>query len=99
MTFSRKNRREFLATTGGAALAAGVWSEVPAQESKSPNEKLKLLCVGTANRAARDISGVEGENLVALCDVDSNYLSRASAKFPVRKNVQRLPRDDRGRIR
>lgn len=74
-------RRDFMKTTGVAALSAGVWSEVAAQPSTSANDKLKILCVGTANRAAANISGVEGQDIVGLCDVDKNYLDRAAAKF------------------
>ncbi|MBT6642419.1 MAG: Gfo/Idh/MocA family oxidoreductase [Planctomycetaceae bacterium] len=75
-------RRQFLQAAGAGTLAAGVWSEVPAQESKSPNEKLKVLCVGTANRASADIRGVESQDIVGLCDVDQIYLDRASKQFP-----------------
>jgi hypothetical protein len=64
---STVQRRQFLQATGASALAMGVWSEVPAQESTSPNEKLKVLCVGTANRASADINGVQGENIIGLC--------------------------------
>lgn len=38
--------------------------------------------MGTANRAAANIAGVENQEIVGLCDVDSNYLKRASAQFP-----------------
>ncbi len=81
---SKSNRRDFLKLTGtgAAALSCGVWSELPAAESTSPNEKLNIGCVGTANRAAGDIRGVEGENIFALCDVDKTYLDRAAEKFP-----------------
>ena len=75
-------RRQFLQATGAGALAVGVWSDVSAQESKSPNEKLKVLCVGTANRAFTDIRGVESQDIVGLCDVDQIYLDRASKQFP-----------------
>jgi len=67
---------------GATVLASGVWSELAAAESTSPNEKLNMGCVGTANRAAADINGVVSENIVALCDVDKNYLDRAKTKFP-----------------
>ncbi|HUG68236.1 MAG TPA: Gfo/Idh/MocA family oxidoreductase [Pirellulaceae bacterium] len=79
------DRRDFLKTTaaaGAATIAGGVWSEVAAQDSVSPNEKLNIACVGTANRAAADIQGVEGEAITVLCDIDKNYLDRASEKFP-----------------
>ncbi len=80
----RFRRRDFLKVSGAgfATIAGGVWSQLPAAESKSPNEKLNIACVGTANRASADIDGVQGENIVALCDVDKNYLDRAAARFP-----------------
>jgi len=82
------NRRQFLATTTAAGAAVGsfgYWSETAAKESTSANSKLKILCVGTANRAEADIQGIEGEDIVALCDIDKNYLKVASAKFPQAK--------------
>ena len=77
---SDPNRRRFLQTTGAAAITAGVWSELPAQESKSANQKLKIICVGTANRADANVSAVRGEDIVALCDVDKKYLDRAASQ-------------------
>ena len=83
MTNQMQNRRNFLKTTGAGAtvLSSGVFSGAELAASTSANEKLNIACVGTANRAAADISGVKGENIVALCDVDSNYLNRAAAEF------------------
>ncbi len=81
---SRFSRRNFLkaSAAGAAAVSSGVWSELAPAQSTSPNEKLNIACVGTANRASADINGVVSENIVALCDVDKNYLDRAAAKFP-----------------
>ena len=82
---SNFNRRDFLRISGGvgaAALTSGVWSELAAAQSTSPNEKLRIACLGTANRAAADVDGIKGENVVALCDVDKNYLDRAASQFP-----------------
>mgnify|MGYP000909207835 FL=1 len=77
-------RRDFLkaSAAGLASLSGGVWSQLAAAESKSPNAKLNVACVGTANRAAADVDGVKNENIVALCDVDKNYLDRAATRFP-----------------
>lgn len=77
-------RRRFLSTTssGAALLAGGVWSSTSRAASRSTMEKLSIAAVGTANRAAADIAGVRSENLVALCDVDANYLARAQKQFP-----------------
>ncbi len=77
-------RRDFLKLTGAGAglLATGVWSERAAAESNSPNGKLNIASVGTANRASGVIGGVTSENIVALCDVDRNYLERSHQRFP-----------------
>ena len=81
---SNLKRRDFLKTTGlGATLiSGGAWSELAARETKAVNQKLNIACVGTANRAAADVSGVKQENIVALCDIDKNYLDRAGKQFP-----------------
>lgn len=72
------SRRSFLKTSSAAALSAGVFASTnSAYASKSPLEKLNIACIGTANRAAANIDGVKGENLVAFCDVDARYLERA----------------------
>ncbi len=84
MTRSQQvNRREFLQTTsaGAVAVSTGVFTGSTSAASQSPNEKLKIACIGTANRASADINGVARENIVALCDIDSNYLGRAKARF------------------
>lgn len=84
MISHRPTRRDFLKTTtaGAAALSAGMWTGVSAQESRSPNNKLNIACIGTANRAADDIAGVQGENIVALVDIDENYLNAKKESFP-----------------
>lgn len=79
------NRREFLKQTAaaGAGLAVGYHVHAaPAAPSRSPNEKLNLAAVGTANQANYNISNTASENFVALCDVDENYLGRAASRFP-----------------
>ena len=78
------DRRDFLkasAAVGATAVTSGVWSELVADDSKSPNEKLNIACIGTANRAAADIQGVQGEAITVLCDIDKTYLDRAAKRF------------------
>jgi hypothetical protein len=79
---SRLTRRQFIQRS--AAVTAGAWLLGPHSSfgKISPNEKLNIGVIGTANRAAADIQGVEGENIVAICDIDSNYLAAAQKKFP-----------------
>lgn len=81
---SSVSRRGFLKTTsaGAAAISAGVFTGAAAAQSTSANEKLKIACIGTANRALADIDGVAGENIVAVCDIDETYLERSAKRFP-----------------
>jgi len=76
-------RRDFLKTSTIAALSAGLYRGVAsAADSKSPNQKLNIACIGTANRAGDDINGVQSEAIVALVDIDRNYLDAALKRFP-----------------
>ena len=78
------SRRRFLQQSAASAalLASGVWTGTARADSKSANEKLHIACIGTANQAAADIQAVSHEDIVALVDVDRNYLERAAARFP-----------------
>ncbi len=77
-------RREFLkmvaAGSGAALLPLG-----RASARLSANEKLNIGIIGTAHRAEANIAGVQGENIVALCDIDDRLLGRASERFPKAK--------------
>lgn len=85
------NRRGFL--RGSAAVFAGFGvfglegcSRLrPRRRRVSPNEKLNIGVIGVGGRGSEDIEGVKGENIVALCDVDSDELAAALAKFPSAK--------------
>jgi len=47
----------------------------------SPNEKLNIGVIGCNGRANANIGGVLDQNIVALCDVDSNNLAKQKARF------------------
>ena len=81
---SNVSRRDFLKSTGAgaAAISAGVFTGGAMAESRSANEKLNIACIGTANQARFSIGNVKGENIVAVCDIDKNYLDRAVKDFP-----------------
>ena len=83
MTRSSFTRRDFLKSTSAAAAAVstGAFTGVATANSLSANEKLSIACVGTANRALADINGVAGENIVAFCDVDSNFRNGILKRF------------------
>ena len=81
---SKLTRRGFLGRSllvGGAAAAGWHVNPRPAAASTSALEKLNIAAVGTANRAAANISGCASQNIVALTDIDSNFLDAAAAKY------------------
>jgi predicted dehydrogenase len=43
---------------------------------------LNIGIIGTSGRALGNIEGVQGENIVAVCDIDDRLLGEASEKFP-----------------
>jgi predicted dehydrogenase len=77
------SRRDFLkVSVAGSLLASGYFSSRVMAESKSPNEKLNIGTIGTANQARFSMNGVTSENLVAICDVDDNFLGKAAQDYP-----------------
>jgi predicted dehydrogenase len=84
MTNRPLTRRDFLHYT--SISAAGLWlAGTRAVSSASPNSKLNIAVIGTANRAGADLRAVAHENIVALCDVDETLLAQAKEKFPAAK--------------
>jgi predicted dehydrogenase len=79
------NRRSFI--KGASVLGAGFWLGIERSlaTSKSPNDKLNIGIIGTANRAEENIDGVRTQNIVAVCDVDDNFLAEAAEQFPKAK--------------
>ncbi|MDR3632303.1 MAG: Gfo/Idh/MocA family oxidoreductase [Isosphaeraceae bacterium] len=77
----RFNRRGFLQRS--AALgAAAAFAPARGWGKTGPNEKLDIAIIGTSGRALGNIEGVQGENIVAVCDIDDRLLSAARARFP-----------------
>lgn len=75
------HRREFLKEASIATLGAFYIGRSGFAQS-SPNGKLNIGVVGVANRARGNIEGVMGENIVAICDIDDNFLAGAAKDFP-----------------
>jgi len=77
------SRRAFM----GSAAAVAAFTIVPAHVlggpgKKAPSEKLNVAGIGVGGRGAADINACEGENVVALCDVDSRQAGGTYKKFP-----------------
>jgi predicted dehydrogenase len=81
---SRMNRRNFL-KTGAAAAAGAAWLAGPPavfSEDKKTTNKLKIGIIGTHGMGGGNHSGMLSEEIVAICDVDSEHLDKGSAKSP-----------------
>ncbi|MEQ8767334.1 MAG: Gfo/Idh/MocA family oxidoreductase [Planctomycetota bacterium] len=82
---ARSTRRQFLQTSLGAGVGFWVGARTAYSLPRSANEKLNLAIVGVANRGRDNLAGVRDENIVALCDIDDNYLAAAHEQFPKAK--------------
>ncbi|MBX3399894.1 MAG: Gfo/Idh/MocA family oxidoreductase [Gemmataceae bacterium] len=67
-------RRRFL----GAALALPAISYARVYGA---NDKLAIAGIGVGGRGASNMSGVKGENIVAVCDVDANAMGKAAETY------------------
>ncbi|MCX6877362.1 MAG: Gfo/Idh/MocA family oxidoreductase [Verrucomicrobia bacterium] len=75
-------RRSFLkqGTLAGAGfmiLKSGLLAR-----GNSPNEKLNIAVIGCGGRGGSNLNDVQGENIVALCDINSKTLAETAARFP-----------------
>lgn len=85
MSHNRLNRRRFLQRSLVAGSSVAVAGMVLPSFAQSPNELLDIAVTGVAGRGGANLNGVSSQNIVALCDVDSDRLAAAAAKFPKAK--------------
>lgn len=79
------SRRRFLAQAGAAVAC----SRVPSLRAESPNEKLNVAFVGVGGRGAANLGGLsDGNNVVALCDLDDARAADAYKRFPNAKRYR-----------
>ena len=72
----------------GSAAAAAVTIGRPSWARVCRADKLRIAVVGTANQAGWNLSQIEQEQIVAICDVDANYLEQAGAKYKEAKRFR-----------
>ena len=79
----RSNRREFLKNSALTGVGFWVTAGVARPQSKSPNEKINIACIGVGGKGSSDTdhAALFG-NIVALCDIDDRHLEKKAAKFP-----------------
>ncbi len=75
-------RRHFIYTTAIAAGSLAMSAYAARRPNiKSPNEKLNIGLIGVTGKGMEDSRGLSGENIVAICDVDSNNLANGASRF------------------
>jgi predicted dehydrogenase len=77
-------RRTFL---GRTVVAATAFSIVPrhvldGKGVTSPSDKLNIAGIGIGGMGQNNLAASETENIVALCDVDSDYAAKTFNKYP-----------------
>ena len=79
------NRRRF---TRALLTTLAAITNVPALvRGENLNNKLNVAIIGSGGRGASNLESVASENIVALCDVNSNALEAASVKHPQARKV------------
>lgn len=86
------NRRQFLARTSAGVLLFDLFPRSIARGAGAPsaNDKLNLAGIGIGSQGGADIDAVaaEGQNIVALCDVDDEYAAKKFAQYPKAKRFK-----------
>ena len=83
----RYNRRRFLQST---AILAGAAAFTAPQllRAQNLNQKLDVAVIGCGGRGGANMRSVESENIVALCDVNSNNLNFGAKRHPNAKKYE-----------
>lgn len=84
------NRQEFIKT---AAAATFSFQFIPRSVlgdgvTNPPSRKINLAAIGCGGQAGSDLKNMEGENIVALCDVDERRAAGMFNKYPQAKRYK-----------
>ena len=96
----RTDRREFLKSTVLTGVGVFVSGTAEAEDSKSPNERIRFACIGVGGKGSSDSRDAKSHgDVVANCDIDDNTLEKASKGFPsaARYNDFRKMLDEMGK--
>ena len=79
-------RREFLKSTIAAGAGLLILPGGSLMGAGAPSNKMNVALIGVGGRGKAHQGAIAGENVVALCDVDSRQLATAAKKFPRAKH-------------
>lgn len=85
-TLANFSRRQFIKSTGAGLALFNILpgTVVQGAERISANDKVNVAGIGVGSQGGGDIGAMagEGQNIVALCDVDDNYAAKTFEKYP-----------------
>ena len=81
---AKLSRRQFM---GGAAISTAAFMIVPGsvlglRGAPSANEKLNIAGIGIGGQGGADLTQMQSQNIVALCDVDKSHAAHTLRKYP-----------------
>ncbi len=76
------NRRDVLKASAAAAAGFLILPSGARAGKNTPGSKLNIALIGTWGRAAAHHDMLKGENVVAVCDVNSKHLAEAVKRYP-----------------
>ena len=76
------DRRGFFKSAAAAGAGLTILPSGVLTGQNAPSNKLNIALIGAYGRALAHYRGLKNENVVALCDVDENYLALAAKEFP-----------------
>lgn len=83
MAVMKSSRRDFVSTmAAGATVFHIVPRHVLGRGFRAPSDTLNVACIGVGGMGRNDVHGMEGENLVAFCDVDWVSAEDAFRSYP-----------------
>ena len=75
------SRRQFVLGTGASLAGASIFPK-SASARQSPNDRLNIAAIGLGLMGPGNLKGCQGENIVALCDVDRENAAQTIASYP-----------------
>ncbi|MBN1419796.1 MAG: Gfo/Idh/MocA family oxidoreductase [Planctomycetes bacterium] len=78
----RISRRRMLGRTAAAGAGILFARGGLGRGAEAPSEKLDIAVVGCGGRGGENLRQVDGENIVALCDVDARSAAQAFGAYP-----------------
>src|SRR5258708_2830349 len=88
MARKRISRRKFVGAVGAGVSFPIVPRHVPGRALRAPSDKLNVACIGVGGMGRKDVKGMEGEKIYALCDVDWKNADDALQSYPKAKRYK-----------